>query len=91
MGDLNFRFVSVKSIFVLTLIVYKLMIGSSKNNRENYPRKCFWLLTIEPRNFICPCWLPEYTVQCNGCEKDILPVDLPQSVSISAAEINPAV
>ena len=26
---------------VLVLFVYKLMIGSSKNNRENFPRKCF--------------------------------------------------
>ena len=25
---------------VLILIVYMLMIGSSKNNRKNYPRKC---------------------------------------------------
>ena len=24
------------------LFVYKLMIGSSKNSTENYPRKCFW-------------------------------------------------
>ena len=30
----EFRFESLKSISVL-------MIGSSKNNRENYPRKCF--------------------------------------------------
>ena len=38
----KFRFESLKSISVLILFVYKLMIGSSKNNRENYPRKCFW-------------------------------------------------
>ena len=25
---------------VLILLVYKMMIGRSKNNRENYPRKC---------------------------------------------------
>ena len=37
----EFRFESLKSISVLILFVYKLMIGSSKNNRENYPRKCF--------------------------------------------------
>ena len=37
----EFRFESFKSISVLILFVYKLMIGSSKNNRENYPRKCF--------------------------------------------------
>ena len=27
--------------FNLILFVYKMMIGSSKNDRENYPRKCF--------------------------------------------------
>ena len=37
----EFRFESLKSISVSILFVYKLMIGSSKNNRENYPRKCF--------------------------------------------------
>ena len=37
----EFRFESLKSISVLVLFVYKLMIGSSKNNRENFPRKCF--------------------------------------------------
>ena len=25
------------------------MIGSSKNNRENYPRKCFWTQERETR------------------------------------------
>ena len=35
------RFESLKSISVLILFVYKLMLGSSKNSRENYPRKCF--------------------------------------------------
>ena len=31
------------------LFVYNLMIGSSKNNRENYPRKCFWTQEKETR------------------------------------------
>ena len=35
------RFERLKSSSVLIVLVYKLMIGSSKNNRENYPRKCF--------------------------------------------------
>ena len=34
---------------VLILFVYKLMIGSFKNNRENYPRKCFWTQEKETR------------------------------------------
>ena len=38
----EFRFESLESISVLILFVYKLMIGSSKNSTENYPRKCFW-------------------------------------------------
>ena len=38
----EFRFESLKSIVVWILFVQKLMMGSSKNNRENYPRKCFW-------------------------------------------------
>ena len=37
----EFRFESSKNISVLILFVYELMIGSSKNNKENYPRKCF--------------------------------------------------
>ena len=37
----EFRFESLKSISVLILFVYKLIIGSSKNKGENYPRKCF--------------------------------------------------
>ena len=45
----EFRFESLKSISVLILFVYKLMIGSSKNNRENYPRKCFWAQEKETR------------------------------------------
>ena len=35
----EFRFESLKSISVLIFFVYKLMIGSFKINRENYPRK----------------------------------------------------
>ena len=38
----EFKFESLKSISVLILFVYKLVIESSKYNRENYPRKCFW-------------------------------------------------
>ena len=45
----EFRFESLKSISVLILFVHKLMIGSSKNNRENYPRKCFWVPEKETR------------------------------------------
>ena len=45
----EFRFESLKSISVLILFVYKLMIGSSKNNRENYLRKCFWTQEKETR------------------------------------------
>ena len=37
----EFRFESLKSLSLDFLFVYKLMIGSSKNNRENYPRKWF--------------------------------------------------
>ena len=45
----EFRFESFKSISLLILFVYKLMIGSSKNNRENYPRKCFRIPEKETR------------------------------------------
>ena len=45
----EFRFESLKSISVLILFVYKLMIGSFKNNRENYPRKCLWTQEKETR------------------------------------------
>ena len=45
----EFRFDSLKSISVLILFVYKLIIGSSKNNRENYPRKWFWRQEKETR------------------------------------------
>ena len=45
----EFRFESLKNISVLILFVYNLMIGSSKNYRENYQRKCFWTLQKEPR------------------------------------------
>ena len=38
----EFRFENLKTISVLILLVYKLMIGSSKNNRGSYLRKCFW-------------------------------------------------
>ena len=31
----------LKSISGVILFVYRLMIGSPKNDRENYPRKCF--------------------------------------------------
>ena len=34
----EFRFKSSKSILVLFVFVHKLMIGSSKNYREKYPR-----------------------------------------------------
>ena len=37
----EFRFEILKSCSVLNLFVYKLMIGSTKNNTENYLRKCF--------------------------------------------------
>ena len=43
------RFESLKSNSVLILFVHKLMIGSSKNKRENYPRKCFWTQEKETR------------------------------------------
>ena len=39
----------LKSISLLILFVYKLIIGSSTNNRENYPRKCFWTQEKETR------------------------------------------
>ena len=45
----EFRFESLISISVLILFVYKLMIESSKYNRENYPRKCFWTQEKETR------------------------------------------
>ena len=38
----EFRYESLKTISVLILFVCKLIIESFKNNRENYPRKCFW-------------------------------------------------
>ena len=40
-GRFEFRYESLESISVVILFVYKLMIGSSKNSTENYPRKCF--------------------------------------------------
>ena len=45
----EFRLESLKSISFLILFVYKLMIGNSKNNRENYPRKYFWTQDKETR------------------------------------------
>ena len=45
----EFTFESLKSISVLILFVYKLIIGSSKNNRENYPSKCIWTQEKETR------------------------------------------
>ena len=45
----EFRFESSKSISVLIFFVYKLMIGSSKTRRENYPRKFFWTKEKETR------------------------------------------
>ena len=45
----EFRFESFKSKFTLILSVSKLMTGCSKNNRENYPRKCFWTKEKETR------------------------------------------
>ena len=50
MRDLNSDLKSLKSTLLLIRFVYKLMIGSSKNNRENYPRKCFW--TQEKKNLV---------------------------------------
>ena len=45
----KFRFGSLKSISVFILFVNRLMIGRCKNNRENYPRKCFWAHEKETR------------------------------------------
>ena len=45
----KFRFGSLKSISVFILFVNRLMIGRCKNNRENYPRKCFWAQEKETR------------------------------------------
>ena len=38
----EFRYESLKSKFSWILFVNSLMIGYSKENRENCPRKCFW-------------------------------------------------
>ena len=46
----------LKSISVLILFVHKLMIGSSKNKRENYPRKCFWTEEKKPELNLTPGW-----------------------------------
>ena len=47
----NYSLISLVTIWlhILILFVYKLMIGSSKNNGENYPRKCFWTQEKETR------------------------------------------
>ena len=45
----EFIYESLKGISVLILFVYKLMIGSSKTNRQNYPRKGFWTQDEETR------------------------------------------
>ena len=41
-AGLRVRDLNLKSILVLILFVHKLRIESSKYNRENYPRKCFF-------------------------------------------------
>ena len=38
----EFRYESLKHKFSFILFVYNLMIGCSKKNWDNYPRKCFW-------------------------------------------------
>ena len=43
------KLTTVKGISVLIPFFNKLMVGSSKNNRENYPRKCFWTKEKETR------------------------------------------
>ena len=50
----EFRFESLKSISVIILFVYKLMIGSSKNSGEYYPRKCFWTQKKQTRVIFKP-------------------------------------
>ena len=45
----EFGFENLKSISVLILSVYMLMFGSSKHNKENYPRKYFWTQEKETR------------------------------------------
>ena len=44
----EFRYNSIKSKFSLILLVCNLVIGCSKKNMENYPRKCFY--TPKKRN-----------------------------------------
>ena len=44
----EFRFESLRSSSVLIRFVYKLMIGSSKNDTYNYLRKCFWTQERKP-------------------------------------------
>ena len=50
----EFGFESLKSISVLILSVYMLMFGSSKHNRESYPKKFFWTQEKETRNKFNP-------------------------------------
>ena len=50
MQDLiEFRYESLKTSSNLIIFLYKLIIGSLKNNRENYLRKCFWKQEKETR------------------------------------------
>ena len=48
--------------------------------------KSLWLLDF--RNFIGPCYNRNTLYNVMGVKRHIMPVDLPQSVSISGAEIN---
>ena len=68
----EFRFESLTSISVLILFVYKLMIGSSKNDRENYPRKWFRTQERETRVKFNPeistNWPSNnWALNCNNC------------------------
>ena len=47
--NLNSDMESLKGKFSLILFVNNLMIGYSKKNRENCPRKCFWWKEKETR------------------------------------------
>ena len=50
MQDLiEFRYESLKTSSNLIILLYKLIIGRFKNNRENYLRKCFWKQEKETR------------------------------------------
>ena len=57
----EFRYKSLKGKFSSILSVHYLMIGYSKNNRENCPRKCFWIKEKEAGIKIYPrlsCYRP---------------------------------